>query len=89
MSANPTVSHRVYFEGTWAPDDQEQVSNAVDDFESDWSQEAVFPDTPSWVCVAYKVGTSTLFCAHRPHLSNVLSAKSAQELAQSIRDATT
>lgn len=88
MSVDTPVSHRVYFEGAWGPDDQERISNAVADFEADRVDEDLFPESPSWVCVAYDVGPSALFCAHRPHLSNVLSARSAGELAASIRDAT-
>jgi len=89
VSVFPPVSHRVYFEGAWDPDDQERISNAVADFEADRVDEDLFPESPSWVCVAYDIGPSWLFCAHRPHLSSVLSAKSVQELAASIRTATT
>ena len=89
MSVNTTVSHRVYFEGSWGANDQEQISNAVADFEAEQHDTDLFPTRPSWVCVAYDVGTSALFCAHRPHLSNVLSAKTVEDLAQSIRNATT
>lgn len=89
MAADTTVSHRVYFEGSWGPNEQEKISSAVADFEADQSEDDLFPTRASWVCVAYDVGPSALFCAHRPHLSNVLSAKTVQDLAQSIRNATT
>jgi len=87
VSVSTNLSHSVYFEGTWQSDDQEKISSAVADFESTQAAEALFPNSPSWVCVAYDVGPSTLYCAHRPHLPSVLSARTAQDLARSIRDA--
>lgn len=87
VSASTNLSQSVYFEGSWQSDDQEKISSAVADFESTQTAESLFSERPSWVCVAYDIGPSTLYCAHRPHLPSVLSARTAQALARSIRDA--
>jgi hypothetical protein len=88
VAVDTDISHRVYFEGAWNHNAQKQIESAVADFEADRTEKNLFPDRPSWVCVAYDIGPSALFCAHRPHLSNVLSARTARALADSIRAAT-
>jgi hypothetical protein len=87
VSTQTDLSHSVYFEGSWCSEDQERISGAVAEFESTYAGDGLFPASPVWVCVAYDVGSSTLFCAHRPHLPSVLSAHSVRELATSIRTA--
>lgn len=90
MSADPAVSPRVYFEGPWRPDDQKRVTEAVANFEADRAEDFLFPDSSSWMCVAYDDGGPTaLYCAHRPHLSSVLSARTARGLIKAIRSAKT
>jgi hypothetical protein len=83
----PKVDETVHFEGSWSPDQQALLSNAIEDFETRWTGDRLLETAPAWVCVAYEVGRSMLFCAHRPYLPNVLAAESARGLARRVRDA--
>jgi hypothetical protein len=77
----------VYFEGTWTSVEQRRISTAVAEYEETSDGRGLLSGQPTWVCVAYDVGASTLFCAHRPRLPGVLSAQSVTDLAQEIRSA--
>lgn len=83
----PEVDDTVRFEGSWLPDQRALLSEAIEDFETTRTDDRLFETAPAWVCVAYDVGDSTLFCAHRPYLSRVLSAESANGLANRVRNA--
>lgn len=83
----PKVDDTVHFEGSWLPEQRALLSNAIEDFEATRNDDRLFEEVPAWVCVAYDVGCSTLFCAHRPYLSKVLAAESAGGLAQRVRNA--
>ena len=77
----------VHFEGPWRPEQRALLSDAIEEFETCWTGDRLFETAPAWVCVASEVGQSTLFCAHRPYLSTVLSAESASTLADRVRNA--
>jgi hypothetical protein len=81
------ASHTLHFEGAWTPEAQKRISAAVAEYEAENTNVRLISDTASWVCVAYDVGSSSLFCAHRPHLPTVLSAPNVGALAASIRAA--
>lgn len=83
----PKVEDTVHFEGPWLPEQRALLSDAIEDFETTRTDDRLFQQAPAWVCVAYDVGQSTLFCAHRPYLSRVLSAESANRLANRVRNA--
>lgn len=83
----PEVEDTVQFEGPWRPGQRALLSEAIDDFETTRNDNRLFEEAPAWVCVAYDVGSSMLFCAHRPYLSKVLADESARGLAQRVRDA--
>lgn len=83
----PEVDDTVRFEGLWRPEQRAVLSEAIEDFETTRNDDRLFEEIPAWVCVAYDVGGSMLFCAHRPYLSRVLSAESARGLAERVRNA--
>ena len=76
----------VHFKGPWRSEQQDLLSDAIEEYETARTGSQLYGQVPEWVCVAYDMGQSQLFCAHRPHLATVLTGQTARDLALSIRE---
>ncbi len=86
MTSPQAGTDTVYFEGPWGPQQRVLLSEAIEEFEASRTDSRLFNQAPEWVCVAYDVGQSQLFCAHRPYLPSVLTGQTARQLASDIRN---
>lgn len=78
------VSTTIYFEGPWPTDERERVATAIDAVETAASD---FPDGPGapWILVRRDVEAEPFYVASRLGKSDVLTGRSAEDLAERIR----
>lgn len=87
MPAQEKDTQHVHFEGPWTPEQQQRVSQAIEEFEALQSEGPFFGECPSWVCVLHELEDTTLLYAHRSQFPTVLSHTTAEGLAHKIRTA--
>lgn len=85
MTSPSETNPEVYFEGTWPESELELIEAAAQEVE----REGYFSSGPDlkapWVAIYYPMGREAMYVASRFGSSRVLRARSAETLAEKIR----
>jgi hypothetical protein len=78
-------SSLVYFEGEWSAKEKGLVETAIETIEISGRASAQGDLTAPWIATSHALGESGVYLASRRGLSGVLTAETAEGLAEKIR----
>jgi hypothetical protein len=84
-SSEDTSSPLVHFEGNWSTDETDLIQGAVAEAEAASWPSSVQSGAAPWIATCHDEGATPMYAASRTGVSRVLSAQSADALAEKIR----